>query len=301
MSAGSSGYASGSASGSPEQIKFAPAEVHCYLEEGLNGVQRYQYRNASSFITATNKQIREFQLGGAAQYAIFSPVTDEEFTKIDNTRNRHNKGLRFLYLANEKTLIVKFGVDLAHEIAHRRFVGIFMRKLSSMGLLRDIMDVGRARFSGPTGQKEADTGLKPMSRHFLNDWPTIVIECGLSESLKRLKVDAKWWLENSEGAVGTVILITVSREERSVCLEKWELAHTPNPRATRAASTPFFTGATRAGGGKIVADDVTGAPLKISFKKTMLRDPDESLGEGDIVFDVEDFKEIAAIAWAGSK
>ena len=46
---------------------------------------------------------------------------------------------------------------------------------------------------------------------------------------------------------------------------------------------------------------MTGAPLKISFKKTMLRDPDETLGEGDIVFDVEDFKEVAEAVWAGSK
>ena len=46
---------------------------------------------------------------------------------------------------------------------------------------------------------------------------------------------------------------------------------------------------------------MTGAPLKISFKKTMLRDPNEDLGEGDIVFDLEDLEEVAEAVWAGSE
>jgi len=302
MPVGSGSHASGSPSGRPAQTKFGPAEVRCYLEEGLEGVERQQYRNARSFSTAIEKRIREFQLGGPAQYAVFGPVTDDEFTKIHKIRHKTNRGLRFLYLTNERMLIVKFIVGVAHEQAHRRFVGIFMLKISSMGLFRDFIDVGGGCFTGLTGRKEADTGLKPISsRPFLTDWPTVAVECGVSESLERLRVDAKWWLENSEGAVGTVVIITVSEKERSVCMEKWELADMPNPHVTEAEPEPFITGATRTGGGKIIAEIVTGAPLKISFKKTMLRDPDEGLGEGDIVFDVEDFEEIAEIAWVGSE
>ena len=76
MSEGSNGYASGSPSGSdfgspphgsPLQTRLKPAEVHCYLEEGLGGVGHHQYRNAKSFGTAINREIREFQLGGPAQ------------------------------------------------------------------------------------------------------------------------------------------------------------------------------------------------------------------------------------------
>ena len=239
-------------------------------------------------------------MGGPAQYAVFSPVTDEEFTEIDKIRNRHHKGLRFLFLTNERTLVVKFVVGLAHEMAHRGFAEVFIGKVFSMGLRRNLMNLGRGRFSGLAGQKEADTGYKPMSRNLLTDWPTLVFECGVSESMERLRVDAKWWLEHSEKAVGTVVIVTVSEKERSVCMETWELANMPNPDATQTDPDPFIPGATRAGRGKIVGKKVTGAPLKISFKKTMLRDPDETLGEGDIVFDVEDFKEVAEAVWAGS-
>jgi len=188
MSAGSSSYAGGSPrlsnfgsppqgsplqgsplQGSPPQTRLEPAEVRCYLEEGLEGVERHQYYNAKRFGTAINKRIREFQSCGPAQYAVFSPVTDKEFTEIDKIRNRHHKGLRFLFLANERTLVVKFVVGIAHEIAHRGFAETFIIKVYSMGLRRNLMNVGRAIFSGLAGQKEADTGFKPMSREFITD------------------------------------------------------------------------------------------------------------------------------------
>jgi len=152
-----------SASRNPAPSRSGPAKIQYYLEEGLQGVERLQYRSARLFRTAINRLIDEFQLGGAAQYAVFSPVTDEEFTKIEKIRTRHHKGLRFLYLTNERTLIVKFIVGIVHEIAHRRFAEIFKDKVSLMGLRRNI---GRSMILCPAGGKEADTSkgsycLKP--------------------------------------------------------------------------------------------------------------------------------------------
>jgi len=302
MSAGRSEYASASASssvfGSPPRAKLSPAEAHSYLEEGLQGAKRHSYRSATSFVTTIIKCMKEFQFGGAAQYAVYSPVTHEEFTKVADMRNRDLKGLRFLYLTDERTLIVKFIVGESHEIAHRRFIEIVMRKAIMMGLRMDFIDIGKTRFSGIGSQKEGDTAFKPTSRPLATDWPTLVFECGVSESLQRLRVDARWWLENSEGEVGTVVLVTVSKEERSLHVEQWELADMPkNPDVAQANPDPFIIGVKKTGEVDIVGEVVTGAPLKISFKKTMLRDYDEALGEGDFVLDVQDFKEVARILW----
>jgi len=243
--------------------------------------------------------MEEFQFGGAAQYAVYSPVSDEELTKIDNVRNRDLKGaVKFLYLTNERVLIVKFIVGIVHEVAHRRFVGIFMRKVSPTGFFKDIVDIGKTRFLGLGSQKEADTSLT--SRTPGAGWPTVVFECGVSESLERLRVDVRWWLENSKGEVGTAILVATSKETRSLHVEIWELVDIPNPNITRVNPDPFITEVTKTGEGEIVGEVVTGVPLKISFKKTMLRDPDDTLGEHDFVFDVQDFKEVAQITWAFS-
>ena len=293
------GSATSSTFGSSLSTRLGPVETRRYLEEGLQGVERHEYRKVSSFVTTITKHIRKFQFGGAAQYAVYSPVSDEEFTKIDNARSKHLKGgVKFLYLTNERVLIVKFVVSIAHEVAHRRFVDIFMRKVSLMGLREDLVDVGKTRFSSLGSQKEADTSLVPISRTPETGWPTVVFECGVSESLERLKVDARWWLENSKEEVGTVILVTTSKEARRVHVEIWELVDMPNPDTTRAKIDPFITEATKTGEGDIVGEDVTGTPLNISFKKTMLRNPDEALGENDFVLDGQDFKEVAKIVWA---
>ena len=290
-----------SASENPVPSRSGLAKIQYYLEEGLQGVERLQYRSVRPFITAINRIIDEFQLGGAAQYAVFSPVTEEEFTKIEEIRTRHYKGLRFLYLTNERTLIVKFKVGIVHEIAHRGFARIFYHKICLMGLNDDFIDIGRSMISCPAGGKEADTSFKPMSRSFAANWPTVVFECGLSESLERLRVDARWWLENSDRQVGTAIVVAVSEEARSIHVEKWELVDMPNPHVTRAIPDLSITDTRKTGESEIVREVVTGAPLKISFKKTMLRDPNEDLGEGDVIFDVEDFEKVAKIVWAWSK
>ncbi|PUU73131.1 hypothetical protein B9Z19DRAFT_1095734 [Tuber borchii] len=273
--------------GSPPQTRLEPAEARRYLEEGLEGVGRHQYYNPQKLCTAINREIKEFQFHGPAQYAVFSPVTDEEFTKIDKVRSRSHKGLRFLFLTNERTLVVKFMVGVAHKIALETFAELFMLKYSSMGLRRELVCLGGACFSSLASQKEADRAYKPKSRKYLTDLPTIVFECGVSESLKRLMVDAKWWLENS-GERWELLSLLLFQWRKGVCMRRRGNWRTWLIRRM----------ATRTGGCKIVGETVTGAPLKISFKKTMLRDPDEGLGEDDIVFDAEDFKEVAETVWA---
>ena len=60
---------------------------------------------------------------------------------------------------------------------------------------------GAGRFEGRKSSKEGDKAYKPLpARRRDEDWPTIVFESGLSESLRRLRVDARWWLEKSGGS-----------------------------------------------------------------------------------------------------
>ncbi|PUU73125.1 hypothetical protein B9Z19DRAFT_1135794 [Tuber borchii] len=149
MSEGSRTYASASRRlsdfGSPPQTRLELAEVRCYLEEGLEGVERHQYPNPKSSGTAINRQIREFQLGGPAQYAVFNPVTDEEFTEID-----------------------KFATDTTRDSSSSSSPTKEL-KFSSMGLRRGLANLGRGRFSGLAGQKEGDTAFKPISRKYIRE------------------------------------------------------------------------------------------------------------------------------------
>lgn len=75
--------------------------------------------------------------------------------------------------------------------------------------------VGATRFAGgpnSSRNKEADQAFLPGSRSFSNgDYPTFVIEVGVSESLSVLRADAAFWLLNIGGGCRLVSIAAVNR------------------------------------------------------------------------------------------
>src|SRR5436305_13430684 len=99
--------------------------------------------------------------------------------------------------------------SMKHEKAHENLGRKFNFKLARMRMSEGPFDyVGAGRFEGRTSSKEDDTTYKPLTtRRRGEDWPTIIIVfSGLSESLQRLKVDARWWLENFGGDVKIAVI-----------------------------------------------------------------------------------------------
>ena len=117
---------------------------------------------------------------------------------------------------------------MKHEKAHENLGRKFNFKLARMRMSEGPFDyVGAGRFEGRTSSKEDDTTYKPLTtRRRGEDWPTIIFESGLPESLQRLRVDAGWWLENSGGHVKIVVLISLNLAQtpQSIQIKKWELA-----------------------------------------------------------------------------
>jgi hypothetical protein len=50
-------------------------------------------------------------------------------------------------------------------------------------------------------------------------WPTVVVEVGVSESYRKLRADAQWWLTNSRSDVKLVIIVSVSRKTPNIKFE----------------------------------------------------------------------------------
>ncbi|KAG0126516.1 hypothetical protein HOY82DRAFT_614931 [Tuber indicum] len=98
--------------------------------------------------------------------------------------------------------------------------------------------LGKAQ-AGP----EADEAVKPFaSRPLEADWPTIVIECGISQSLNHLRMVAHWWLQKSGGLVKIVLLISASKATRSIHIEQWTMVTLQTERLTRSSSHPPVIG-----------------------------------------------------------
>jgi hypothetical protein len=117
-------------------------------------------------------------------------------------------------------------------------------RAAGMGLDDEFSRVGATTFKTPRWSKEVDSSWKPMSiRPRTTDWPIIVLESGWSESLTRLRQNARNWLEYSGGEVKIVLLFSIRRTPRRIIIEKWENRPVPANRpairsTTRAAATP---------------------------------------------------------------
>ena len=113
-----------------------------------------------------------------------------------------------------------------HEHTNRVFAHVLMQRAIQMGFsLQDLSDMGGTRYDGITVGKEPDTAFKPNAfRPNKRDWPTLVIEIGVSKSLQQLRIDARWWLKNSGGNVNIVLIVHADRTSRTIVIEKWELS-----------------------------------------------------------------------------
>src|ERR1700761_5147368 len=114
-------FGSGSAGSAPSPQDRAPLGANYYLNEWLEGFEAQHYRGTQSFMTAIKSQADQLSSGNGGQYAVFSQVTQDDFTNIERFNNTHYKSLRFLYYAKEEILIVKIMAGPAHEVACAEF------------------------------------------------------------------------------------------------------------------------------------------------------------------------------------
>ena len=115
---------------------------------------------------------------------------------IEHGRSRSElPAFRLLYGAAEEVLIIKLMPGTHYELAALTFSWMFKGKLVSLGVGNTLMPFGATRFRAPSGRsKEAGMVLRPSTRVLETDWPSVVIEIGVSESLSQLRTDAHFWL-----------------------------------------------------------------------------------------------------------
>jgi len=272
--------------------------------EGLEDVQVWIFKtieNMQEVISSYDEELEE-----ASPYLIFRPVTTKDLRKIEREREKGeiDEGVRLTHYVDWDILIVKVPTT-KHEAAHRRFSTRFTFRAGLMGLIDELWDVGAATFKTRRMSKEGDSTFKPLSmRPRETDWPTIVIESGWSESLKRLRRDARIWLEESRGDVKIVLLISIGRRARAgtMTIEKWENGPAPSNRpSTRSNMTQVPTLIQT-----ITIDSnsnptaVHGAPLILGFREIFLRQAVPPL-EQDFTFTAQDLSAYATNFWAGLK
>ncbi|PWW75394.1 hypothetical protein C7212DRAFT_345377 [Tuber magnatum] len=279
---------------SPVAAPNVPVNTNYYLTEGLAGVERMRYQGPFAFTTMIDEHALQASMGNAGHYIVYGPVTEQQFIFIDRIRDDSHPGLRFMYLKDKQTLVIKVKIP-GQDTVNSMFEGMIMVKILEGSLHRKLHPIGSTTMIAPSGLKEPDSSFAPVSRPYQDSWPTLVIETALSHSQTRLVADTRWWLENADGQVKIVIAISVSRAEMRIHIEKWENVHMRNQRATLVHPNGPTPTPTKTQEIDIVGNVVTGAPLKLEFEKLMLRQPGDE--EGDMIFDIQDLQDFAADFW----
>jgi len=289
----------GSAESAPNPLDRPPLVLgaNYYLTEGLEGVETQHYHGTESFMTAINLQRTQLHSGNAGQYAVFSHITPHQLANLDNFRTTHCKSLRFHYYEFEETLIVRIMPGDAHELSCSGFEIALYQKLTQMALLHELLNTRGKTYKGVGCGGEADSSFTPLStRPLSTDWPTLVVEHGVSQSLKCLRGDASWWLTSSTGQVKIVLLFCISEKNREIQIEQWQMSASPDEQITSGKQDPDQMRPERVKKIKISETDAGRAVLELSFEKLFLREP-VSKREMNICFSTGDLERYAAYAW----
>lgn len=60
------------------------------------------------------------------------------------------------------------------------------------------------------------------------------MEVGESESINRLRVDARIWLDTSDGQTKHILLLSIDKAGKNLLFERWERIQNPNAMTTRS-------------------------------------------------------------------
>ncbi|CAI7565283.1 unnamed protein product [Penicillium viridicatum] len=240
------------------------------------------------------------------QWIVVLGLRKPTIEKLTNDHRTSLGGITYRFQWEGSTGLIKVVPSGPHESSTDRFADMVKSKISAMNIpFEESLWVGSKTYKPAVGKgKEGDQAFVPPSRCSNGirnvGRPTLVVETGVSESLPRLRQDAKKWFADSDGEVRIVILIA-SRAKR-ITFEKWQLAPPTSPRPlTRAAIlslTSQFPNAPPSVTQPVVEVHpsevdgeppvVTGAPLVLPFVTVYDRPP--NAGESDIVLQQRDFE-----------
>ncbi|KAK3364020.1 hypothetical protein B0T25DRAFT_529010 [Lasiosphaeria hispida] len=253
---------------------------------------------ATIYTQAKERRAQLDQGTSTQETLIYYNATTSHLDALHSTDPDRNYPGRITFFGDEIGLVFFKMLQAVHEDAHHRLFLEIRDILVLMGLGNNCVSVGSATYKGiGTQQKEGDSGIRPdPPRSAGNQFPTLVIEAGNSESLPQLHKEKDWWFDNSppdqpEGGVRIVLVVKVYRLTKRIVVEQWH-RYSQSPSATVLITPhphkPFS-----------LYDSshwvVQGAPMVIPFEDVFLR-----LTEGlemDIVLTEDFFANMGMRCW----
>lgn len=220
-------------------------------------------------------------------YLSFKTIHPAEFNAIDEYRDRSRLKLRFTYFPAIETLIAKN----QRRYVKKHIVALDIFCLNMWVNMRSedvkLWPMGATMFKHlDRSLKEGDSMYKnKVLRPSKDAWPSLVVEAGNTEgSFPRLKADAKWWIESSNGDVHIVILLMVNKRNQKIRILKYVPGTSPMAQGITTDITIEHS---------VSPFRIEGGPLVLKFERVFCRQP-ASPSEMDIILSEQELG-----GWAG--
>ncbi|KZZ93896.1 hypothetical protein AAP_01989 [Ascosphaera apis ARSEF 7405] len=183
------------------------------------GIPIYQYRNFKAMEGTMQREQHKLGINEDVRFVF----VDVPPNVIDKLRLSDSRAIREIDKPKRFVLFEK--PSRFHEVSTYQSQLMLQRVLRRAGVCRCFLFAGSALEpqKSDTKQKAADVNgyLRPkyVPNSVAADWPQIVMEVGVSQSMPSLQEAAQFWVE--EGGVNMSIVLTMKFEEHRIVLSAW--------------------------------------------------------------------------------
>ncbi|OAL62104.1 hypothetical protein A7C99_6679 [Trichophyton rubrum] len=157
-------------------------------------------------------------------FLVVTAIPSTFITEVDGFYG--DRGPRFAINIDESLAVAETMLFKPHEILTQNLVIHIGSAIDQMGLRKVYIPSGAASMNSPSRANTRST-KQPDGSFFIEgeEWPTLVIEIGLSESIQKLVMDAHWWLEAEGSCTLIVITAKIDRHKPLITFQRWEHEH----------------------------------------------------------------------------
>ncbi|PWW76774.1 hypothetical protein C7212DRAFT_363738 [Tuber magnatum] len=218
------------------------ASIFEELSSLISEDDKYTFSTAVKLANYIKKRVEACLASSTGCYLLVTGVPDNKEAQIDSllARRQIRNQVRIMHEPTIKSLIIKLMPGVPHELTTYALEARITSKVVALPghTIFSLLGIKAARFYGSGGgSKEGDSGFRPATRAS-DDFPSFMIEVGYSETMEKLRKDAKWWLTASTHGPVTkmVIIIKINRDPPALELEVWVMG--PNTATMLMRSRP---------------------------------------------------------------
>ncbi|KAJ5574269.1 uncharacterized protein N7459_008696 [Penicillium hispanicum] len=157
-----------------------------------------------------------------SQYLWVTQIPTPLFTTLKEAPEALQRVRATLTIPHKKQILFKVMPGYHHEEIIQTFTAFLHQTLGDMCLSRlnrDFWLRGAGEATGHSTNKQPDNCFLPGNKWAAGadaEWPSLVLEVGVSESSPQLYADARWWYSNSGGRTKMVVLVHVHKKKTTI-------------------------------------------------------------------------------------